>query len=222
MSDSNASERTDDATRILELLHRVEPLKHLPRTGWVERGVSMPESVAAHCWRLALVAWLMADALGLDACRAMKLALVHDMPEAITGDRTPFDDQGLTPEAQRALFINPEAAPDWRQPAARRRKIEAERQALHTMLADQPAPLAAALQTAWEEYEDDTTPEAILVQQLDKLEAYTQGCEYARDGRLAEPETLNSFRLDNERLVQQPAVRALLAALEQWARPAAT
>ena len=207
MNEGRSPVHADDAARILELLHRVEPLKHLPRTGWVDRGVSTPESVAAHSWRLALLAWIMADSLGLDAGRAMKIALVHDVPEAVTGDRTPFDDQGLTAEAQRSLSINPESAPDWRQPDARARKTEAERRALGAMLAGQSAPLATALQSAWEDYESGASPEARLVYELDKLEAYVQGREYARDGRLPEPETLNSFRLDNERLLQTGRAR---------------
>ncbi|MGH2411983.1 MAG: HD domain-containing protein, partial [Chloroflexota bacterium] len=69
----------------------------------------------------------------------------------------------------------------------------------------------------WEEYAAELTPEARLVHQLDKVEAYLQGWEYAADGRLKEPETLRSFQVDGDRLVTEPAARALLKAIEEWA-----
>jgi putative hydrolase of HD superfamily len=42
---------------LLPFLHAIEPLKHLPRTGWL-RTVENPESVAAHSFRVAILAML--------------------------------------------------------------------------------------------------------------------------------------------------------------------
>jgi hypothetical protein len=39
----------------LPFLHLMEGLKHLPRTGWL-RTIKNPESVAAHMYRLSLLA----------------------------------------------------------------------------------------------------------------------------------------------------------------------
>ena len=39
----------------LPFLHLIEVLKHLPRTGWL-RTIKNPESVAAHMYRLSLLA----------------------------------------------------------------------------------------------------------------------------------------------------------------------
>lgn len=213
----NDEQTPGEAMQLIELLHRIEPLKHLPRTGWVDRGVHEPESVASHSWRLALLAWISAEAQGLDAENSMRLALVHDLPEAITGDLTPFDDPVLTGEARRALATEPPDVSAWPDAARRLLKVEEERRALATILATAPPAAARALSAAWEEYEEGASPEARLVRQLDKLEAYVQGQEYARDGKLSQ-ETLNSFRVDNERQLHDPALRALLAALERWAR----
>lgn len=41
----------------LPFLHAIETLKHLPRTGWL-RTVQNPESVAAHSFRVAILAML--------------------------------------------------------------------------------------------------------------------------------------------------------------------
>lgn len=203
-----------DASGVLALLHRLEALKHLPRAGWVDREVESPETVAAHSWRLAMMAWLLAEGQGLDAARAMRMALVHDLPEAITGDRTPFDEDGATAEARRALASDPPPHPAWRSAARREAKQRRERAALEEILAGAPAPLAGGVRAAWEEYEAGASPEARLVSQLDKLEAYLQGREYADAGRMPHPRTLASFRLDCRHLLTLPAVRALLAALE--------
>src|SRR5205807_179466 len=95
-------------------------------------------------------------------------------------------------------------------------KADTERQALHRLLDGAPRHAAQALSDAWEEYEHDESPEARLVHQLDKLEAFMQGCEYAADGRLADPSTLKSFQADGESMISDPLPRALLRALEQW------
>src|SRR5690348_11531628 len=109
----NDEQTPGEAMQLIELLHRIEPLKHLPRTGWVDRGVHEPESVASPSRPLALLAWVSAEAQGLDAENAMRLALVHDLPEAITGDLTPFDDPVLTGEARRALTTDPHDESAW-------------------------------------------------------------------------------------------------------------
>lgn len=201
--------------QLVEVLHRIEPLKHLARTGWVDRGIGEPETVAAHSWRLAMLAWFVADARGLDAARAIQLALAHDLPEAITGDQTPFG-QHLPGAERAALGARPPDMSLWRDPARRRLKVEAERTALTEILAGAPAALAGSLRAAWEEYEEGATAEAQLVRQLDKFEAYMQGLEYARDGRLRNAETLASFRADVEQLIHDPLLRALLGTLEGW------
>ena len=201
----------------LSLLRAIEPLKHLPRTGWLDRDIASPESVAAHSWRLAVLAWAVASEVGLDADRAMAIALLHDLPEAITGDHTPFDTLGMSTQERRRLATEPPDLETWRSPAARAEKEAAERTALARLVADSPVGAGTRIANLWEEYAGELTPEARLVHQLDKLEAYLQGWEYAAEGRLGQPETLRSFQLDCARLVTEPAARALLQAIEEWA-----
>ncbi|MEX2314675.1 MAG: HD domain-containing protein, partial [Thermomicrobiales bacterium] len=83
----------DHADAILGFWSQALQLKRLRRTGWLDRGVAGPESVADHSWGVALLAWLLArDQPGLDRERVLLLGLVHDLPEAVAGDPTPFDD----------------------------------------------------------------------------------------------------------------------------------
>jgi putative hydrolases of HD superfamily len=211
------NQRTDYAQALIALLHAIEPLKHLPRSGWVDREVSSPESVAAHSWRLALFAWCVATEEGLDADRAMRLAMIHDIPEALTGDRTPFDYLAEVSERRR-LAANPAERSAAIEADARATKHALEREAMAQIVAHAPTFPAKALASLWEEYAAESSPEAQLVHQLDKLEAYLQGSEYAEDGRLAEPLTLRSFRDDSGRMATVPAARALFKAIENWAR----
>lgn len=64
-------------------------LKEEARTGWGLRGVTDPESVADHSWSTALLTLLHADDADVDTERAVAMALIHDLPEARTGDLLP-------------------------------------------------------------------------------------------------------------------------------------
>jgi putative hydrolase of HD superfamily len=146
----------------------VAALKRLVRTGWRERGVPAPESVAAHSFGVALLALLLAEqrrAAGedLDVLAVVRMALLHDLPESGTGDLTP---------AQRAALFGPDAA------VARAGQRDAERRVLTALLVDAPASLRAGWTTAFETYRAGATPEARLVHQADALDCVLQAARY--------------------------------------------
>ncbi|MCB9914680.1 MAG: HD domain-containing protein [Planctomycetes bacterium] len=72
----------------LDALLALVPLEALPRTGWIQRGVPAPESVAAHVLGTAWVALALAPRVTppLDVDRVVALCAVHDAPEALLGD----------------------------------------------------------------------------------------------------------------------------------------
>lgn len=61
-------------------------LRRLPRAGWPLAGVPDGESVAEHSWRVAVLAYLIADQEGANREHAAVLGLFHDLPETRTGD----------------------------------------------------------------------------------------------------------------------------------------
>lgn len=61
-----------------------------PRTGWVRSGVQRPESVADHMYRMAVLAVTVAGG-EYDQPRLVKMAIVHDLAEALVGDIAPSD-----------------------------------------------------------------------------------------------------------------------------------
>jgi putative hydrolase of HD superfamily len=91
----------------LSALLALQPLGDLARTGWVQRGIANPESIAAHVVGTAFVVLALGPRVepGLDVDRAIALALVHDAPEALLGDLPRTAARLLPPGAKRAAEI---------------------------------------------------------------------------------------------------------------------
>lgn len=179
-------------------------LKSVARQGWVDRGVLSPESVADHSWGVALLAWLAArDRDDLDRERVLLLGLVHDLPEAVTGDATPFDfARGRDGRIPRECFAELPVYSD----DARRGKRDAEARALAELTAALPADLAGDIRSAWEEYDEQQTAEARFVKQIDKLETLLQSRVY----KAAQPElVMDSFALGADRDVRDLKLRRI-------------
>jgi putative hydrolases of HD superfamily len=165
-------------------------LKQVRRQGWIDRGVDLPESIADHSWGVALLAWLSAHGRDdLDRDRVLLLGLVHDLPEAIAGDATPFDvDRDESGRIAPDTFRQAPAYSD----EMKRSKRQAEHHALTAMIANLPQPLAKEIQAAWVEYDEQRTPEARHVRQVDKLETLLQSQSYSVDHPAL---VMDSFRL---------------------------
>ena len=76
----------ENLKKIFEFLHLAGRLKEVERYNQKKNG--QKESVADHCWRLSLMAFLLAEEIGLNInlFRAVKIAIVHDITESLTGD----------------------------------------------------------------------------------------------------------------------------------------
>ena len=152
-------------------------LKRVRRKGWVDRGVPGAESVADHSYRLALLAWAAALDQGLDADRAVKLALLHDLAEAEVGDETPFDDSLGTPGFDRASFDRPAPRDEVRRAAKHAR----ETAAIERLAAALPSAIADELRALIADYGAQVSAESRLVKQLDRVETLLQAEEYAAE-----------------------------------------
>ena len=143
-----------DLDGILAFLRTAERLKCTPRSGWTTAGER--ESVAAHTWRLSLMAVVLADRFpGIDLARLLKICLIHDLGEALHGD-VPAPLQSA--EASKAIR---------------------EREDLQSVLAPLPERLSGRSSPACgTSTRPAGTPEARLAKGLDKLETilqHTQG-----------------------------------------------
>ncbi|SNR43564.1 HD domain-containing protein [Halorubrum vacuolatum] len=170
-------ERTADLDAAVDALCDAYALKDEARTGWTLRGVDDPESVAAHTWGVAYLVLALGERFrgelpGVDLDRALRLAVVHDVAEAETGDIATRAD----PSAER---VDPTV------------KADAERRAMEGLTGALPA----AVRAAWNDYEARESPEAVLVKECDLLDVCVQAVIYERDDRY-DPEAgdPNAFR----------------------------
>jgi putative hydrolases of HD superfamily len=146
-----------DSRSILQFFLMSGRLKAERRRGWVKKlGMEHPESVADHSYRTAVMAMFVSDSRGLDTGKAMRLALLHDLPESIVGDAMPEERSG-------------------------KRKIETETKAMGEILSELPKDLRKLYREAWEEFVEGKSEESLLVRQLDKLEMAIQAWEYANE-----------------------------------------
>ena len=135
--------------RILAFLQEAGALKDTLRSARTRDGRT--ESVAEHSWSLCLLVLLLEPELdGIDVLKLMRLCLVHDLGEAISGD-IPAIDQ--TPDDG---------------------KTDRERADVATLTAALPDDLRTGIRDLWEEYEAGETREARLAKGFDKLETMLQ------------------------------------------------
>ncbi|KAF2745986.1 P-loop containing nucleoside triphosphate hydrolase protein [Sporormia fimetaria CBS 119925] len=76
---------------LYHFLELIEGLKNTTWKGWTLRGIPHPESVSDHMYRMAVMCLLQPGIDDNVRTRAIKMCLIHDMGEAITGDITPSD-----------------------------------------------------------------------------------------------------------------------------------
>lgn len=159
-------------------------LKDVARQGWFRAGIERPESVADHAWGVALLAATLAPERGLDAGRALRLAVVHDVAEVVVGDLVPGE------------YESKEA------------KLRLERHGLEQILATASAVTRARFLADFDELAASTTPEARFVHELDKLEMGLQAKRYHAQGVAAD--RLKDFLQSARNGVQDPAFKRAL------------
>lgn len=176
---------SESQSGVYEVMRAAEQLKAVPRLGWIiSARIRRPESVADHSYAVAVSSMVIADYYGLDACRMMKMALLHDLCESLTGDMQPGD----TTES---------------------RKHQAERKALAAILSELPAKVRDSYLEIFDEFNDSKTLEAELVHQIDKLEMAAQAVVYKKQGY----SNLEQFFDTAERKVTSSKLRPIMRRL---------
>ena len=148
--------RADD---LLGLLSQSERLESLPRTGWLTCGVAPAESVAAHIYHVTLVAMWLAEAVAedVDTAEVLRIALLHDLSEAVLTD--------IPSPAKKRLG------------SAHVRETEAK--LTHEILENMPDSWHRAV----DQYIDQTTLEAKLVKAADRIQMLAKSCQYRWQNR---------------------------------------
>ena len=161
-----------DVRADVDMIYRLYDLQKLVRffgqRYWEEESLELGlvpgklelENVAAHSFNVARCVPLLAPHFPwIDRGRAIELALVHDEPEIITGDRDPVgkDGQGSDTHAFN--------------PARRLDKDREERRALDALASSMRHSLRESYRTLVKELIEVSSEEARFVKSLDKLQA---------------------------------------------------
>ncbi|HVH14941.1 MAG TPA: HD domain-containing protein [Candidatus Angelobacter sp.] len=161
-------------------------LKREPRKGWQKRVEGRVESVADHSFGLALLALYEGERRGQDLEKILKLALIHDLEEAIIGDLTPRD------KAERG---------------ASRLQRDKER-AIRKLLSKIPVKSRPAYLRLWRDLREGRSKEARLVHQLDRVEMAFQAKEY---GKLTGQRKMRDFYDSASKEIDDPILKKVLA-----------
>jgi putative hydrolase of HD superfamily len=148
---------------LIEFFRSANNLKWIQRRGWIAKvNVKQPESVADHCYLTALICMILADLKGLNTSKVVKMALLHDLAESVTGDYMPEE-------------------------VSSAKKYEEENKAMQAVFDNLPLRLRARYEKLWREYKKRTSKEAMLVREIDKFEMALQAENYAQKGYATEP-----------------------------------
>ena len=154
--------------RLTEQLHFIvetDKLKRILRQTLVTQDKTQ-ENDAEHSWHLAMMAFLLSEYSNdstLNILRVMKMVLIQDLVEIYAGDTFCYDY---------------EAAKD---------KEEREIQAADKIFALLPVDQSQELRLMWDEFEEQTSPEARFAAALDRLQPLilnfnTQGTSWQKHG----------------------------------------
>lgn len=72
--------------KTIEFIMKIGKSKKIARSGWIREEIKDPESVAEHSFQLSVLAMVLADQLGVDKEKLIKMALLHDLGAIVTKD----------------------------------------------------------------------------------------------------------------------------------------
>ncbi|MBU0636272.1 HD domain-containing protein [Candidatus Micrarchaeota archaeon] len=184
--------------QLLSFFQALEKLKKIKRTGWIERGVKGPESIADHSFRMTILALTLAEKMNCNQQKLVDLCLVHDLHESICGDlildfsRFGGTFKGLPPEEKK------------------QKELDAKNK-LFSMLDEKTR---IRFEVLWVEFEEGVSKEAKIAKQLDKLEMLFQASEYHSQKNF-EKEIFPVFLQCNRAYITEPVLKELLEELIQ-------
>jgi putative hydrolases of HD superfamily len=182
--------------KLLAFAIQANSLKRHKRAGWLNYKVKDSESVADHYYEVALLATVLAKRLKVDEQKFMKMAMVHDLPEMMTGDL-------IKERGDRIIRSSSD-------------RIEKESPIIKKILLDLPG--GDEYYSLWHEFESQESREAKLLKQIDRLEMAIQAIEYEKENPGMR---LDEFLVNSEMHIKEPELVKLFKQLMET-RPAAT
>lgn len=176
---------------IVEIAKTAGYLKRIKRTGWMRIGVKEPESVAEHIFRTAFLAMILGQNRRINRKKLLEMALIHDLGEALTSDIR-------CEQGKKFVF-------------SEKKKNELEEKALRKILL--PFDKERYFLRLWYEFRDQSSSEAGLLKQIDKIEMALQAREYEEMGMCAG--LFDEFIENAEKYVKDRDLRRILNVIKK-------
>jgi len=125
---------------------------------------------------------VISDLENYDSEKMLKMILLHDLAESKIGDYTPHQ-------------------------ISKENKMTIENNAYDEIIDTLPDSIKLQYGTIWEEYQNQKSPESIIVHQIDKLEMVLQAKMYQKGG--ASLEAVESFFKSAESEITHPKLKEL-------------
>ena len=174
------TEKSSDISKILNFLGLARQMETTYRfTPKPDGGF---ENDAEHSWSVALICILVTTRIEeelrikIDQEKMLKMAIIHDLAEIITGDTKTWDD------------------------VARVNKEEKEKDAISALFAKLPHDLGEDLFSLWEECEKRETIEAMIVKSVDRFDPVIHRTVFNLGWDNVEDEHATSVALDSRQL----------------------
>lgn len=179
-----SASRFQSSKSVVDFIAIVGKSKKLHRAGWVREKIKDPESVAEHSFRVSVLAMVLSDTLGLDKEKLIKMALLHDLGEVVTGD--------IVWSRGNIIDIKKRAE-----------KEEMEKQGLEKVF--KTLENSNEYKKIFEEMIKRSSEEAKIFWQIDKIEMAMQALEYERD----EHKKLDEFFVNAGLQIETPILKKI-------------
>lgn len=155
---------------VVEFADLIEKLKKVKRAGWVQKlQTDNVESVADHTFGTTFLAMVLSDLKRKNVEKIVRMALLHDLEEAIIGDLSPHDKAKISKKDLKKI------------------KAQGKKKLIDSF----PKKLRQKYAKILKEHDDYVTKESKLLNEIDNLEMIFQALNYEKEG--FDKEKLNEF-----------------------------
>lgn len=173
--------------KLLNFITETGQLKRVKRSGWWVAGIKEPESVAEHCFRCAIIGYILAKMEGADTHKVLLMTLLNDIHESRIND--------LHKMGHRYI--------DFR---------KAERKVYREQLNLLPKIIREDFSQTRREYNQQKSQAAIVARDADILECILQAKEYFDFGF----QQTKSFISAGKKFLATKSAKAIAASLIHW------
>lgn len=176
--------------KLIKILSIASGLKELKRTGWVSIGIKDAESVADHTWLMSLFIMLFAPN-SLNKKKLLEMNTIHDLGEVGAGDIK-------WEKGTKSI-------------SSSKTKYKKEMKTMKNIFSDYEN--GRKYLNLFKEYEEQKTPEAKFLKQIDKLEMVLQALQYEQKGYKAN--LLNEWWENAEKYLKGQSLEPIFRELQR-------